>query len=173
MAENIAENVNEEVTLLDNANDGNKESKNDTNQKANEEKENANKDNDTTEETEKEKGKKTKKAKSETNSDKETCEKYKNLDSFIKSLKPQEQKTIKNFLDSSVYDTFMTYLEGIFREKDTLIHRINCFCFRAKEDVSVRVQGKIYEIKENEIIYIQKDSYGNSLLRNNKFERIM
>ncbi|MWV61667.1 hypothetical protein DCO58_08340 [Helicobacter saguini] len=100
-------------------------------------------------------------------------EKHKNLESFIASLSPQEAKAIKTFINSSVYDTFMTYLEGIFREKDTLIHRINCYCFRAIDDVSIRILGKVYSIKKGEIIYIQKDAYGNSLLKNNKLERIM
>lgn len=99
--------------------------------------------------------------------------KNQNLESFINSLSPQEAKLIRNFIDSSVYDTFMTYLEGIFREKDTIIHRINCYCFRAKDNVNIRILGKIYEIKKGEVIYIQKDTYGNSLLRNNKLERIM
>lgn len=99
--------------------------------------------------------------------------KNQNLESFINSLSPQEAKLIRNFIDSSVYDTFMTYLEGIFREKDTIIHRINCYCFRAKDNVNIRILGKIYEIKKGEVIYIQKDAYGNSLLRNNKLERIM
>ena len=96
-----------------------------------------------------------------------------NLESFKQSLKPQEKKVLENFMASSVYDSFMSYLETFFREKDTLIHRINCYCFKSLEDFSLRIQGKIYEIKKGQIIYIQKDSFGNSLLRNNKLERIM
>ena len=96
-----------------------------------------------------------------------------NLESFKQSLKPQEKKVLETFMKSSVYDSFMSYLETFFREKDTLIHRINCYCFRAIDDFSFRMQGKVYEIKKGQIIYIQKDCYGNSLLRNNKLERIM
>lgn len=115
-----------------------------------------------------------KQTKAEAKADSNTLsDKHKNLESFIASLSPQEAKAIKTFINSSVYDTFMTYLEGIFREKDTLIHRINCYCFRAIDDVSIRILGKIYNVKKGEIIYIQKDAYGNSLLKNNKLERIM
>ena len=96
-----------------------------------------------------------------------------NLESFKQSLKPQEKKVLETFMKSSVYDSFMSYLETFFREKDMLIHRINCYCFRAIDDFSFRMQGKVYEIKKGQIIYIQKDCYGNSLLRNNKLERIM
>ena len=99
--------------------------------------------------------------------------KPKNLDEFLNTLNPQEQKVLKKFMESPVYDDFITYLEGFFKEKDTLIHRINCYCFRVKEDFSVRIHGKIYELHKGEIIYIQKDSFGTSFLRNCKLERIM
>lgn len=99
--------------------------------------------------------------------------KAKDLESLLKSLSPQEAKVLRNFMNSSVYDTFITYLENILLEKEQIIHRINCYCFRAKEDLSVRIYGKIYQIEKNEIIYIQKDSFGNSMLRNNKLERII
>ena len=99
--------------------------------------------------------------------------KPKNLDEFLNTLKPQEQKVLKKFIESPVYDDFITYLEGFFKEKDTLIHRINCYCFRVKEDFSVRIHGKIYELHKREIIYIQKDSFGTSFLRNSKLERIL
>lgn len=100
-------------------------------------------------------------------------DKITSLEGFKDSLTPQEKKKLETFMQSSVYDSFMSYLEMFFREKDTLIHRINCYCFRALENFSLRIQGKIYEIKKGQIIYIQKDSFGNSLLRNNKLERIM
>lgn len=99
--------------------------------------------------------------------------KPKNLDEFLNTLKPQEQKVLKKFMESPVYDDFITYLESFFKEKDTLVHRINCYCFRVKEDFSVRIHGKIYELHKGEIIYIQKDSFGTSFLRNSKLERIM
>ena len=99
--------------------------------------------------------------------------KPKNLDEFLNTLKPQEQKVLKKFIESAVYDDFITYLEGFFKEKDTLIHRINCYCFRVKEDFSLRIHGKIYELHKGEIIYIQKDSFGTSFLRNSKLERIL
>ncbi|TLD84254.1 hypothetical protein [Helicobacter trogontum] len=96
-----------------------------------------------------------------------------NLESFKNSLSSQEKKTLNQFMQSSVFDSFMTYLEGFFRDKDTIIHRINCFCFKAKEDVSIRIHGRIYTIKQGEIVYVQKDSFGNAMLRNNKLERII
>lgn len=97
----------------------------------------------------------------------------KDLESLLKTLSPQQAKVLRNFINSSVYDIFITYLENIMLEKGQIIHRINCYCFRAKEDLSVRIHGKIYKINKNEIIYIQKDSFGNSMLRNTKLERIM
>lgn len=97
----------------------------------------------------------------------------KNLDEFIKTLKPQENKVLQTFLKSPVYDKYMSYLEGVFHEKDTLIHRINCYCLRVKEDCTLRVQGKVYQCKKGQLIYIQKDAFGNACLKNQKLERIM
>lgn len=98
---------------------------------------------------------------------------YKSLESYKNSLNPQERKVLEKFMSSPVFDSFVTYLETFFREKDTIIHRINCYCFRAKENLNIRIYGKIYEIKKNEVIYIQKDSFGHAMLRNDKLERIL
>ena len=102
-----------------------------------------------------------------------TKKEYKSLESYKNSLNPQEKKILERFMSSPVFDSFITYLETFFRDKDTIIHRINCYCFRAKENVDIRIHGKIYEIKQNEVIYIQKDSFGNAMLRNDKLERIL
>lgn len=102
-----------------------------------------------------------------------TQKEYKSLESYKNSLNPQEKKILERFMSSPVFDSFITYLETFFRDKDTIIHRINCYCFRAKENVDIRIHGKIYEIKQNEVIYIQKDSFGNAMLRNDKLERIL
>lgn len=98
---------------------------------------------------------------------------YKSLEDYKNSLNPQEKKILEKFMLSPVFDSFVTYLETFFREKDTIIHRINCYCFRAKENVNIRIHGKIYQIKQNEVVYVQKDSFGNAMLRNNKLERII
>lgn len=98
---------------------------------------------------------------------------HKSLESYKNSLNPQERKVLEKFMSSAVFDSFITYLETFFREKDTIIHRINCYCFRAKENLNIRIYGKIYEIKQNEVIYIQKDSFGHAMLRNDKLERIL
>ena len=76
-------------------------------------------------------------------------------------------------MESPVYDDFMGYLEGYFKEKDTLIHRINCYCFRVKKDFNQRIQGKVYELKKGDVFYIQKDMYGTSFLKNTNVERIL
>lgn len=102
-----------------------------------------------------------------------TQKEYKSLESYKNSLNPQERKVLEKFMSSPVFDSFITYLETFFREKDTIIHRINCYCFRAKENLNIRIYGKIYEIKQNEVIYIQKDSFGHAMLRNDKLERIL
>lgn len=102
-----------------------------------------------------------------------TQKEYKSLESYKNSLNPQERKVLEKFMSSPVFDSFVTYLETFFREKDTIIHRINCYCFRAKENLNIRIYGKIYEIKQNEVIYIQKDSFGHAMLRNDKLERIL
>lgn len=102
-----------------------------------------------------------------------TQNEYKSLETYKNSLNPQEKKILEKFMSSPVFDSFVTYLETFFRDKDTIIHRINCYCFRAKENVNIRIHGKIYEIKQNEVIYIQKDSFGNAMLRNDKLERIL
>ena len=102
-----------------------------------------------------------------------TQKEYKSLESYKNSLNPPEKKILETFMSSPVFDSFITYLETFFRDKDTIIHRINCYCFRAKENVDIRIHGKIYEIKQNEVIYIQKDSFGNAMLRNDKLERIL
>ena len=103
----------------------------------------------------------------------QTQKEYKSLETYKNSLNPQEKKILEKFMSSPVFDSFVTYLETFFRDKDTIIHRINCYCFRAKENVNIRIHGKIYEIKQNEVIYIQKDSFGNAMLRNDKLERIL
>lgn len=97
----------------------------------------------------------------------------KSIEDFKNELSVQERKVLTNFMNNSVYDKFMTYLESVFREKDTIVHRINCYCFRVKEDFSIRIHGKFYNFKAKEIFYIQKDSFGNAMLRNSKVERIM
>ncbi|MDY5185354.1 hypothetical protein [Helicobacter trogontum] len=70
--------------------------------------------------------------------------KYKSLEDYKNSLNPQEKKILEKFMSSPVFDSFVTYLETFFRDKDTIIHRINCYCFRAKENVNIRIHGKIY-----------------------------
>lgn len=95
------------------------------------------------------------------------------LNEFLETLNAKEKKQIQTFMNTSVYDKFMCYLENYFSEKDTLIHRINCFCFRVKEDFTLRIHNKVYELKQGNIIYIQRDAFGISLLKNTKLERIL
>lgn len=62
----------------------------------------------------------------------QTQKEYKSLETYKNSLNPQEKKILEKFMSSPVFDSFVTYLETFFRDKDTIIHRINCYCFRAK-----------------------------------------
>lgn len=96
---------------------------------------------------------------------------FQNIESFLKSLNAKEQRIIREFMNTSVYNAFVDYIFSQTTEAEMC--QINITAFRVKEDFSLRFHGLLKEFKKGMVIHIPtKDSYTTLFLKHSKLERI-